>query len=199
MHISVFGTGYVGLVVGACLADMGHHVECVDSDRSKIDALLAGRIPIYEPGLVDVVHHNVREARLSFTLDGASAVSSTEVVFIAVGTPSQPDGSADVSGVLAVSRLVGETARVPLTLVIKSTVPVGTADRVREVLASCSELDHEVVNNPEFLKEGAALEDFRNPDRIVIGCRTEAARRLMERIYSPVVRTGHPILFMDNR
>ncbi len=199
MQISVFGTGYVGLVVGACLADMGHHVVCVDSDASKIEALIEGRIPIYEPGLQDVVSRNVREARLSFTLDGATAVASAEVVFIAVGTPSLPDGQADVSGVLEVTRLVSAHATTPLTLVIKSTVPTGTADRVREVLEAATAIPHEVVNNPEFLKEGAALEDFRNPDRIVVGCRSESTRRLMERLYAPVMRTGHPILFMDNR
>jgi UDPglucose 6-dehydrogenase len=199
MQISVFGTGYVGLVVGACLADMGHHVVCVDSDRSKIDALVGGRIPIYEPGVEDVVDRNVREGRLSFSTDGPAAAASAEVVFIAVGTPSLPDGSADVSGVLDVTRLVAGHATNPITIVIKSTVPVGTADRVREVLASSTPLEHEVVNNPEFLKEGAALEDFRNPDRIVVGCRNANARRLMERLYGPVVRTGHPILFMDNR
>ncbi|MBN1334429.1 MAG: UDP-glucose/GDP-mannose dehydrogenase family protein [Deltaproteobacteria bacterium] len=199
MHISVFGTGYVGLVVGACLADMGHHVVCVDSDRAKIEALQEGRIPIYEPGLADVVARNVREGRLAFTLDGVQAIEAAEVVFIAVGTPSMPDGSADISGVLEVTRIVAGHARSPLTLVIKSTVPVGTSDRVLEVLAASCALPHEVVNNPEFLKEGAALEDFRNPDRIVVGCRSEGSRRLMERIYGPVVRTGHPILFMDNR
>ncbi len=199
MNIAVVGTGYVGLVVGTCLADMGHQVVCVDNDLEKVAGLRRGIIPIYEPGLEHLVKRNVHEERLSFTDDAPAAIKEAEVAFIAVGTPSTDSGSADLSGVRAVARLVGESAPGPRTVVIKSTVPVGTADVVRAILAESSAHRHEVVSNPEFLKEGTAIEDFRNPDRIIVGCGSEAPRRVMERLYKPLLRTGKPILFMDNR
>jgi UDPglucose 6-dehydrogenase len=199
MNIAVVGTGYVGLVVGTLLADMGHQVVCVDNDSEKVAALLKGIIPIYEPGLDHLVKRNVHEERLGFTEDIAAAVAACEVAYIAVGTPSAEDGSADLRGVFAVARSIGAHAVRPLTVVIKSTVPVGTADGVRAALAETSSFQHDVVSNPEFLKEGTAVEDFRNPDRIIVGCASEAPRRVMERLYKPLLRTGKPILFMDNR
>lgn len=199
MKICVVGTGYVGLVAGTCLADMGHSIICVDSDVTKIDRLLKGEVPIYEPGLDHLIHRNVREGRLEFTTDGVSSVRKAEVVYIAVGTPPAADGSADLSGVFAVARMIAQAMERPTTVVIKSTVPVGTADRVRAELAQHTQHGFDVVSNPEFLKEGAAIEDFMRPDRIVVGCRDEATRKVMHEIYSPLVRTGKPILFMDNR
>jgi len=199
MNIAVVGTGYVGLVVGTLLADMGHQVICVDNDERKVEGLKVGIIPIYEPGLEHLVKRNVHEERLSFTQDIKAAVAASEVAYIAVGTPSADDGSADLSGVFAVAREIGSHAIASLTVVIKSTVPVGTADGVRAALADSSSLSHDVVSNPEFLKEGTAIDDFRNPDRIIVGCASEAPRRVMERLYKPLLRTGKPILFMDNR
>jgi UDPglucose 6-dehydrogenase len=199
MDICVVGSGYVGLVVGACLADLGHRVVCVDNDLSKIEALHKGQLPIYEPGLSDIVLRNVHEGRLLFSADGPGAVQKVDVVFIAVGTPSLDDGRADLGGVFEVAEMVGRNAIQPTTVAIKSTVPVGTADKVREVLARVSTLPHEVVNNPEFLKEGAAIDDFMRPDRIIVGCQSEAARHTMEHLYKPLLRTSKPILFMDNR
>lgn len=199
MNISVVGAGYVGLVVGVCMADLGHSVTCVDSDESKISALLAGRVPIYEPGLDQLLDRNVREGRLRFTRDLAAGLAHSRIVFIAVGTPSAPDGSADLSGVFAVAGQVAEQADGPVTLIIKSTVPVGTADRVRAHVRGRTSFPVEVVSNPEFLKEGAAIDDFLRPDRIVCGVATPESQALMEGLYAPLVRTGKPILFMDNR
>jgi UDPglucose 6-dehydrogenase len=199
MRITVVGTGYVGLVLGTCMADMGHSVTCVDSDEDKIASLLAGRVPIYEPGLDQLIERNVREGRLAFTRDLASALALSRIVFVAVGTPSMPDGSADLSGIFAVARQVATQADGDVTLILKSTVPVGTADRVREVLRGVMRHRFDVVSNPEFLKEGAAIDDFLRPDRIVCGVDGPEARALMESLYAPLLRTGKPILFMDNR
>ncbi len=199
MNITVVGTGYVGLVVGVCMADMGHTVICLDSDEGKISALQAGRVPIYEPGLDQLMERNTREGRLSFTRNLAGALAHSRIVFVAVGTPSAADGSADLSGVFGVARDVCAHAHGDVTLIIKSTVPVGTADRVRAVLAEASTHPYDVVSNPEFLKEGAAIDDFLRPDRIVCGVASENARKVMEALYAPLVRTGKPILFMDNR
>ncbi len=199
MNISVVGTGYVGLVAGTCLADLGHHVICCDRDEAKINKLEQGGIPIYEPGLDHLVVRNVREGRLAFTTDTADAVGRTDVVYIAVGTPPAEDGSADLSGVFAVATLIGQAMTRPTTVVIKSTVPVGTADRVRERVGASAKHAFDVVSNPEFLKEGNAIEDFQKPDRIVVGCQEDRTREVMNELYEPLVRSGNPIIFMDNR
>jgi UDPglucose 6-dehydrogenase len=199
MKICVIGTGYVGLVVGTCMADLGFQVTCVDNDSEKIRALEAGEVPIYEPGLDQILRRNVREKRLDFTLDGKAAIQAADVIYIAVGTPSAPDGSADLTGVLAVAKQIGDNLRRAATVIIKSTVPVGTADQVRELVQARTTQEFDVVSNPEFLKEGAAVEDFMRPDRIVIGCRAPRSRTVMEQLYASLVRTGRPILFMDNR
>ncbi len=199
MNISVVGTGYVGLVAGTCMADLGHNVICVDNDAAKIAALQDGRIPIYEPGLDQLVERNTREGRLSFTRDLAAALTHSRIVFVAVGTPSAADGSADLSGIFTVAREVAKNAEGDVVIIIKSTVPVGTADKVREVLAGQMNHRYDVVSNPEFLKEGAAIDDFLRPDRIVVGVGSPEARKVMEDLYAPLVRTGKPVIFMDNR
>jgi len=199
MKITVVGTGYVGLVVGTCMADMGHTVAGVDTDEGKISALQAGKVPIYEPGLDQLIDRNVREGRLTFSRNVQGALTEARVVFIAVGTPSAADGSADLSGVFQVARDVAANATGEVTVIIKSTVPVGTADKVRAILKESMTFGYDVVSNPEFLKEGAAIDDFLRPDRIVCGLATEHARKVMEDLYAPLVRSGKPILFMDNR
>jgi UDPglucose 6-dehydrogenase len=198
MNISVVGTGYVGLVVGTCMADLGHNVTCVDNDPGKIQALQAGKVPIYEPGLEQLIERNTREGRLTFTQDLTAALTHSRVVFVAVGTPSAADGSADLSGIFAVAGEVARVADGDVVLIIKSTVPVGTADKLRAFLKDKMAYAYDVVSNPEFLKEGAAIEDFLRPDRIVVGVKTPAARKVMEDLYAPLVRTGKPIYFMDN-
>jgi UDPglucose 6-dehydrogenase len=199
MRICVVGTGYVGLVAGTCLADMGHEVTCVDKDSAKVELLRGGGVPIYEPGLDQLVKRNAREGRLHFTTDGATSIAASAVVYIAVGTPSADDGSANLNGVFAVAEMIGRHLSQPSVVVIKSTVPVGTADKVRELVAVNTEHDFDVVSNPEFLKEGAAIDDFMKPDRIVVGCSKLSTREVMNEIYQPLVRTGKPVLFMDNR
>jgi len=199
MRICVVGTGYVGLVVGTCLADQGFHVHCVDRDPGKIKELEEGRVPIYEPGLEDILRRVVREGRLGFSTDGESAMANADVIFIAVGTPSSDDGSADLSAVWAVAEQIGAAISGPVTVVIKSTVPVGTAAQVKARVRACTDHTVHVVSNPEFLKEGAAVEDFTRPDRIVVGCESPEAIRVMERLYRGMVRTGRPIVFMDNQ
>jgi UDPglucose 6-dehydrogenase len=199
VDICVVGTGYVGLVAGPCLADLGHHVVCVDKDESKIAQLLEGVIPIYEPGLEEVVERAVKVGRLRFTTDLAGAVAASEVVFVAVGTPPAADGSADLSGVFAVAEAVAGAMARRTTIVIKSTVPVGTADAVRRRVTERAKHPFDVVSNPEFLAEGTALDDFMKPDRIVVGYKDGASASVMDRIYAPLVRTGRPILHMDNR
>ena len=202
MNIAIVGTGYVGLVSGACFAEMGINVTCVDIDSAKIEKLHQGIMPIYEPGLEDLVLRNVREGRLQFTTDLTSCLDDTDVVFSAVGTPPDEDGSADLRYVLEVARTVGRHMNKYLVLVTKSTVPVGTAPKVR--MAVQEELDKRGVNipfdiasNPEFLKEGAAIKDFMSPDRVVVGVESEKARELMERLYRPFTLNGYPILVMD--
>lgn len=198
MELCVIGTGYVGLVVGTCFADLGFQVTCVDHDPAKIAGLRAGGVPIYEPGLDAVLRRGVREGRLRFSTEAGPAIAGADVIFIAVGTPGRPDGSADLDGVYAVCDAICAHATRSVLVVIKSTVPVGTADAVRARL-SPSPWVADVVSNPEFLKEGAALDDFMRPDRIVIGCATERAREAMSTLYAGLVRTGRPMLFMDNR
>jgi UDPglucose 6-dehydrogenase len=199
MKICVVGTGYVGLVVGVCMADLGFEVCCVDRDADKIAQLNAGQVPIYEPGLEVILRRATREGRLTFTTDAPSAIAPADVVYIAVGTPGMPDGSADIRGVLAVAELAGRNLTRRAVVVIKSTVPVGTSDKVREVLQAHARHDFDVVSNPEFLKEGAAIDDFLRPDRIVVGCREAWAHELMDHLYAGLVRSGRPILHMDNR
>src|SRR5689334_5860460 len=199
MKSTIVGSGYVGLVAGTCFADSGNDVICVDVDAAKIKALNAGKIPIYEPGLEEMVHKNVREKRLSFSTDLATAVGQSEVVFIAVGTPEGESGDADLRYVLSAAEEVGKALKRYTIIVDKSTVPVGTADRVREAVAKVTEQSFDVVSNPEFLKEGAAIDDFLKPDRVVIGTSSEHARKSMGELYAPFVRTENPILYMDPR
>ncbi len=199
MKIAVVGTGYVGLVLGACLAENGNTVICVDKDRSKIDMLGAGRMPIYEPGLEELVRRNDHEERLTFTTDLAAAVRASSIVFIAVGTPQGEDGSADLQHVMGVAREIGRAMNKYTVVVDKSTVPVGTARKVREVIAAETRQPFAVVSNPEFLKQGAAVEDSMKPDRVVIGVDPgdERAGELMRELYAPFTRTGAPIMMMD--
>ncbi len=198
MRIAVVGTGYVGLVVGTCLAETGNTVHCVDKDEAKIAALLRGEIPIYEPGLNEMIPRNVAEERLRFTTDLAAAVQASLVVFIAVGTPQDEDGSADLTHVLEVAAAVGRAMNGWKIVINKSTVPVGTFARVRDVLAQTSKHPFAVVSNPEFLKEGAAVDDFLKPDRVVIGTDDPRVEAIMKELYEPFVRTGKPILVMDH-
>ncbi|OFV89596.1 MAG: UDP-glucose 6-dehydrogenase [Acidobacteria bacterium RIFCSPLOWO2_12_FULL_65_11] len=197
MKIAVVGTGYVGLVVGACLAENGNTVICVDKEASKIATLNDGKMPIYEPGLEEIVRRNRHEERLSFTTDLTGAVNAAEIVFIAVGTPQDEDGSADLQHVLAVAREVGRAMNKYTVVVDKSTVPVGTAARVRDAIGRETTQAFSVVSNPEFLKQGAAVEDFMKPDRVVIGIDDARAQEVMRELYRPFTRTGAPIMFMD--
>ncbi len=200
MQITVVGTGYVGLVVGACLAETGNDVVCADIDAAKIARLNAGEIPIYEPGLEPLVERNLEEGRLRFTTEVGSAVAEAEIIFIAVGTPPGEDGSADLKHVLAVAETIGKhmPAEGPEKIVItKSTVPVGTAAKVRQAIKRHTGRPFHVCSNPEFLKEGAAVQDFMKPDRVVVGVDSEYAQEKLEELYAPFVRTGNPILFMD--
>jgi UDPglucose 6-dehydrogenase len=199
MKIAVVGTGYVGLVLGACLAENGNTVACVDKDTEKVATLRAGRIPLYEPGLEEMVRRNHADERLSFTTELATAVRGSEVVFIAVGTPQGEDGSADLTHVLDVARSVGRAITKYTVIVDKSTVPVGTAKRVQATVAAETTQPFSVVSNPEFLKQGAAVEDFMKPDRVVIGVEAgdERAAALMKEVYGPFTRTGAPIMMMD--
>jgi UDPglucose 6-dehydrogenase len=197
VNVAVIGTGYVGLVVGACLAETGNTVICADVDEAKIAGLRDNRLPIYEPGLEPLVVRNQRDGRLRFSTDVGAAVEASRVVFIAVGTPPGEDGSADLQHVLDVARTIGEHLTEPKVIVTKSTVPVGTARKVREEIARRSRTAFHVVANPEFLKEGAAVEDFMKPDRVVIGADADEALQVLETLYAPFVRTGNPLIAMD--
>ncbi len=197
MKLGVVGTGYVGLVVGACFAESGNDVMCVDKDVAKIRALQRGRVPIYEPGLEELVRRNRAEGRLVFTTALERAVRASEVIFIAVGTPMGEDGSADVQHVLDVARDIARAMNGYKVIVNKSTVPVGTAVRVREVIRLQTTHPFSVVSNPEFLKQGAAIEDFMKPDRVVIGAEDPRSAGLMKELYAPFTRTGAPIMVMD--
>jgi UDPglucose 6-dehydrogenase len=197
MHITVIGTGYVGLVVGAGLAQTGNEVICADIDEGKIACLNRGEIPIYEPGLEAMVRENAAQGRLTFTTDVAAAVRPARVVFIAVGTPPGEDGSADLKHVLAVARTVGQALQHETVVITKSTVPVGTARKVREVIEAETDIPVHVCSNPEFLKEGAAVEDFMKPDRVVLGVESEYAADVLRDLYAPFVRTGNQLLIMD--
>jgi UDPglucose 6-dehydrogenase len=197
VKIAVIGTGYVGLVQGTCLAESGNDVVCVDRIAEKIEGLKRGKIPIYEPGLAELVHRNHRDGRLKFSTDLAAGIADAEIVFIAVGTPQGDDGGADLSGVFAVGRQIAEALDEPKVVVIKSTVPVGTNAELTRQMAEVAKVPFDVANNPEFLKEGAALEDFNKPDRVVVGVRRpEVAEKLLE-LYAPFLRTDRPFLVMS--
>jgi UDPglucose 6-dehydrogenase len=197
MKIAVVGTGYVGLVLGACLAETGNDVVCIDKDEAKLRQLRRGVMPIYEPGLEEMVRRNRSEKRLAFTGDLPKAVRAASIVFIAVGTPQHEDGSADLTHVLGVAREIAKAMNGYKVVVDKSTVPVGTAERVREVIRRETTHPFSVVSNPEFLKQGAAVEDFLKPDRVVIGVEDDRAKEVMLELYAPFTRTGAPILVMD--
>ena len=199
MRIAVIGTGYVGLVAGTCLADSGNDVTCVDVDEAKIAQLRAGDVPIYEPGLQELIERGVREQRLSFSSQLEPAVGRADVVFIAVGTPGNGSGEADISAVLAVGREVGRALRGPCVIVCKSTVPVGTNHRLREAIGSAARHPFDVVSNPEFLREGCAILDFTRPDRVVIGADSQRARDMMGQLYAPFTEPERPLFFMDPR
>lgn len=202
MNIAVVGTGYVGLVSGTCFAEMGVNVTCVDVNEEKITRLLQGQIPIYEPGLEEMVLRNHREGRLNFTTDITTCLDNVDVVFGAVGTPPDEDGSADLTYVLEVARTVGRNMKKYLILVTKSTVPVGTAKKVKAAIREeldkrGVEIEFDVASNPEFLKEGAAIKDFMSPDRVVVGVESERARELMSKLYKPFMMNNYRIIFTD--
>jgi len=197
MNIAVVGTGYVGLVTGTCFAESGHTVTCVDKDAAKISLLKAGEVPIYEPGLEELIRRNTAEGRLFFTTDLAGAIAGAKVAFIAVGTPQAHDGSADLTAVRQVAKDIAKAMTGPLIIVNKSTVPVGTASLVTEIARRETKHAVQVVSNPEFLKEGAAIEDFMRPDRVVVGTADAEVAEVMRDLYSPFLRTGKPLLVMD--
>ncbi len=197
MNLAVIGSGYVGLVAGACFAEAGNHVICMDKDKTKIDNLIKGIIPIYEPGLDTLVERNVKHGKFTFSTEIKTTVEQSDILFISVGTPPDEDGSADLSHVLTVAKQIGQHMKGPKIVVNKSTVPVGTAQKVRDTIEK--ETDHpvNVVSNPEFLKEGAAIDDFMYPDRVVIGTSDPKTAETMQELYEPFVRTGNPIIIMD--
>lgn len=197
MQICVIGTGYVGLVAGTCLAEMGNDVICVDNDVNKLALIEKGIVPIYEPGLEELIKANVAENRLKFSADLKSSVEKSLVCFIAVGTPQSEDGSADLQYVMNVAQSVGKAMNGYKVIVDKSTVPVGTAEKVTEVIKKHTTHEFDVVSNPEFLKQGAAVEDFLKPDRVVIGSNSQKATEIMQDLYSPFLRTGNPVIIMD--
>lgn len=197
MKVTIIGTGYVGLVVGACFADTGNQVTCVDKDPKKIDALKDGKIPIYEPGLEDLVKRNVGEGRIHFTTSTLDGAKGADVIFMAVGTPPLPDGRSDLSYLKSASEEVGKALTGPCIIVNKSTVPIGSHLTVSEWVKQHTKFEVEVVSNPEFLKEGSALEDFLKPDRVVIGTNKQWAYEKMCELYAPFVRQGNPVIWMD--
>ena len=199
MNIAVIGTGYVGLVAGSCLAESGNDVWCVDSDAAKIEKLRQGMIPIYEPGLPEIVERNLREERLTFTTDLDAAVKKSFVLFVAVGTPPTPNGAADLTAVFDVARAIGKAMDRYKVIVVKSTVPVGTSEKIREILKSETHHPFDLLSNPEFLKQGAAVEDFMKPDRVVVGADDVRAAEILRDLYAPFVRTGSPVLIVDVR
>ena len=197
MRIAVVGTGYVGLVAGTCFAESGNTVTCIDIDEEKVRRLRDGIVPIYEPGLEELLKRNVNDGRLHFTTQFEEGIPDAQVVFIAVGTPPDEDGSADLRHVLAAARSIGENLSDYTVIVDKSTVPVGTARKVQKAVGEVAKHEFDVVSNPEFLKEGAAIDDFLKPDRVVVGCDNERAAGIMDELYGPFVRTGNPIIHMD--
>ncbi|MEY4611452.1 MAG: UDP-glucose 6-dehydrogenase [Bacteroidota bacterium] len=199
MRIAVVGTGYVGLVTGTCFAETGNQVTCVDINEDKINRMKAGEVPIYEPGLEDLFHRNVEEGRLNFTTDLAAGIEGAKIIFLALPTPPGEDGSADLKYILQVANDLGPLLKDYTVLIDKSTVPVGTSELVRNAVAKNATVDFDVVSNPEFLREGVAVEDFMKPDRVVIGTESPRAKELMNVLYAPLVRQGNPIIFMDER
>jgi len=199
MKVSVIGTGYVGLVTGVCFAESGNDVICVDNDPEKLQKLRAGEVPIYEPGLETLFDRNLKENRIRFTDSLADAVEHAEIIFLALPTPPMEDGSADLKYVLGVAGEIGKLLKDYRVIVNKSTVPVGTADLVRAEIAKSTQVEFDVVSNPEFLREGFAVEDFMKPERVVVGTRSERARKLMEKLYKPFLLSGNPLIFMDER
>lgn len=199
MKIAVVGTGYVGLVTGTCFAETGNQVTCVDIDERKVEKLNNRIIPIYEPGLDVLFHRNVEEGRLKFTTNLAEGIKGAEVIFLALPTPPGEDGSADLKYILGVANDLGPILEQYAVIVDKSTVPVGTAEKVHAGIVKNAKVDFDVVSNPEFLREGVAVEDFMKPDRVVIGTKSEKAKAVMNRLYAPLVRQGNPVIFMDER
>ncbi|TCC82925.1 UDP-glucose dehydrogenase family protein [Pedobacter hiemivivus] len=199
MKIAVIGTGYVGLVTGTCLSETGNNVICVDINEAKVAQMQAGVVPIYEPGLDVLFHRNIAQGRLTFTTDLAHAIKDAQIIFMALPTPPGGDGAADLSYILGAAKDIAKLVTNYKVIVNKSTVPVGTADKVQAVFAENTTIEIDVVSNPEFLREGVAVEDFMKPDRVVIGTRSEKAQKLMLELYGPYVRQGNPILFMDER
>lgn len=199
MKIAVVGTGYVGLVTGTCFAETGNHVVCVDIDKQKVERLKNGEIPIYEPHLDVLFERNIKQGRLLFTTDLAKGIEDAQIIFLALPTPPGEDGSADLKYVLQVADQLGHLIRDYKIVINKSTVPVGTAERVRDVIAKNCKTEFDVISNPEFLREGFAVDDFMKPDRVVIGTHSERAKKIMNELYAPFVRQGNPIYFMDER
>lgn len=199
MNITIVGTGYVGLVTGTTLAELGNSVYCVDIDTAKVEMMKRGEVPIYEPGLEEMFNRNIQANRLFFTTDIKEALDKSEVIYLALPTPPGEDGSADLSYVIAVANQIGEMMTDYKVVVNKSTVPVGTADKVREVISSKTDIPFDVVSNPEFLREGFAVEDSMNPARVVVGASSEKAQKIMAKIYQPFTNTGIPIIFMDEK
>jgi UDPglucose 6-dehydrogenase len=199
MNISIVGTGYVGLVTGTCFAETGNHVLCVDIDENKVNSMRMGKMPIYEPDLDVLFERNLKAGRLKFTTQLKEAVDKTDIIFLALPTPPNEDGSADLSYILKVADDLGKMLTGYKVIVDKSTVPVGTAEKVREAIAKNCKCDFDVVSNPEFLREGFAVDDFMKPDRVVIGVSGDRARKQMEELYKPFVRQGNPVYFMDLR
>ncbi|MFM2019332.1 MAG: hypothetical protein RL007_2988 [Bacteroidota bacterium] len=199
MNIAVVGTGYVGLVTGTCLAETGNHVICVDIDEAKVEKMRNGIIPIYEPHLDVLFERNIKQGRLKFTTNLADAIENATLIFLALPTPPGEDGSADLSYVLGVAENLGKIIKDYKVIIDKSTVPVGTAEKVHAAIAKNAKVEFDVVSNPEFLREGFAVDDFLKPDRVVIGTSSERARKLMEELYKPYVRQGNPIIFMDEK
>lgn len=199
MNIAVVGTGYVGLVTGTCFAEMGNHVICVDIDKAKVEKMRNGEIPIYEPHLDKLFEKNIKQNRLSFTTELDDAIKKSSIIFLALPTPPGEDGSADLSYVLGVANKLGSIINDYKIIINKSTVPVGTAEKVRDAVAKNAKVDFDVISNPEFLREGFAVDDFMKPDRVVIGTRSDKAKKVMSDLYAPFVRQGNPIYFMDER
>ena len=199
MKIAVVGTGYVGLVTGTCFAETGNTVTCIDIDDAKVTKLKAGKVPIYEPGLELLFDRNLKQGRLFFTTNLEEGIKDVKIIFLALPTPPGEDGSADLKYILGVSDNLGSLLKTYTVIVDKSTVPVGTAEKVRACIAKTSKVEFDVVSNPEFLREGVAVEDFMKPERVVIGTNSAAARKVMETLYAPFVRQGNPLVFMDER